>query len=213
MKKTDSTPEIEDIKTILEQLQSMQVPPKQSGAFDTHDSIADTEQDPVLRASKDTNNSIFFMLIFSVIIVFGAGAYIMWPQLNQKPQHKEKTSTPLPQIIDTIDKAAKRTDDKTTIEIAESEALMSEGKVLEARNLLIKLAEKEAALNSIAFSKIAFSLGQSFDPFFLMKLKSSDAEADVSEAKRWYNKWFETAQKNGLVKDNSKLQEILKKLN
>jgi hypothetical protein len=84
-------------------------------------------------------------------------------------------------------------------------ALLESGEVREARALLLTEPETNR-------SDVAWTLARSFDGNYLSTLSKSDATADSSEARRWYQRWFELASKEGSVAATARLDRLLQTL-
>jgi len=87
--------------------------------------------------------------------------------------------------------------------LKDARRLMAEGQVLTAREALLKAADPPSA-------DVALAIARSYDPTFLRSVPAPDAEADVTEAERWYRRWREIAVKDGVVMDEERLQRILR---
>ena len=80
-------------------------------------------------------------------------------------------------------------------------ALMSKGRVREARERLLVLASKGSP-------DAAWDLARSYDPNVLAALPA-DVAPDVTEATRWYRAWYAAAVREGLVADSVSLERII----
>ena len=83
--------------------------------------------------------------------------------------------------------------------------LLENGQVRETRALLL-------GAPAAARSDIALILARSFDGNYLQTLNRSDVQADSAEARRWYQRWFELASKEGSVPTTVRLDRLLQSL-
>jgi hypothetical protein len=80
--------------------------------------------------------------------------------------------------------------------------LFAQGDVVSARNSLSRGGPQRNA-------SFAFALAQSYDPNYLQSLPNANSGPDISEAARWYKKWYELAVQSGLQMDPGQLQRII----
>jgi hypothetical protein len=88
---------------------------------------------------------------------------------------------------------------------AQARMMMESGQVRDARALLLSLPESDR-------SDIALILARSFDGNYLKTLRASDGAADSGTARRWYQRWFELASKEGSVPTTVRLDRLLQSL-
>jgi hypothetical protein len=80
--------------------------------------------------------------------------------------------------------------------------LMAAGRILAAREELLRLAPEDTA-------DVAWALARTYDPNFLATIPGADAGPNVAEATRWYRTWYAVAVKQGLVGDSVSLDRII----
>jgi len=80
--------------------------------------------------------------------------------------------------------------------------LMAAGRILAAREELLRLAPEDTA-------DVAWALARTYDPNFLATIPGADAAPNVEEATRWYRIWYAVAVKQGLVGDSVSLDRII----
>ena len=83
--------------------------------------------------------------------------------------------------------------------------LLENGQVRETRALLL-------GAPAAARSDVALILARSFDGNYLQTLNRSDVQADSAEARRWYQRWYELASKEGSVPTTVRLDRLLQSL-
>lgn len=83
--------------------------------------------------------------------------------------------------------------------------LMASGRVLAARDVLLRVAQAGSA-------DVAWALARSYDPNYLVTIRAADARPDVAEATRWYRTWYDIAVKQGLVADSVSLDRIIRSM-
>jgi hypothetical protein len=86
--------------------------------------------------------------------------------------------------------------------LTDTRRLLSEGNISSARALLLRGGAE-------AHAEVAFVLAQSYDPNYLQSLPKANSAPDLSEAARWYKKWYELAVRSGLEMDPGRLQRII----
>lgn len=57
--------------------------------------------------------------------------------------------------------------------------------------------------------QLAFLLAQTYDPTYLSSLPRANVSADVSEAERWYETWYELERQTNPEIDSTKLKRVL----
>lgn len=90
--------------------------------------------------------------------------------------------------------------DAPTLQVAVR--LMAAGRILAAREQLLRLAPEETA-------DVAWALARTYDPNFLATVPVADAVPNVAEATRWYRTWYAVAVREGLVGDSVSLDRII----
>ena len=83
--------------------------------------------------------------------------------------------------------------------------LMADGRITQARALLLNDAAPERSAADLM-------LARSYDPNFLSSLAKADAAPDIAEARRWYQRWYERALKEGAVPQTMRLDLLLRSL-
>jgi len=80
--------------------------------------------------------------------------------------------------------------------------LMAAGRILAAREQLLRLAPEDTA-------DVAWALARTYDPNFLATIPLADGVPNVAEATRWYRTWYAVAVRQGLVGDSVPLDRII----
>jgi hypothetical protein len=112
-----------------------------------------------------------------------------------------ETSRPAPQA-GTIDVRPSIPPALTNPSIANAHLLMDGGHVVAAREMLSRP-------DLSASQEGAWLLARSYDPSYLMTIRSPDASADQRQAEQWYRRWRDIAARNGMVMDDQRLQRII----
>jgi hypothetical protein len=98
---------------------------------------------------------------------------------------------------------ARRSEPTSALQVASD--LMASGRVLAARDVLLRVAQEGSA-------DVAWALARSYDPNYLVTIRAADARPDVAEATRWYRGWYDIAVKQGLVADSVSLDRIIRSM-
>lgn len=88
---------------------------------------------------------------------------------------------------------------------ARARRLLESGQIREARALLLGTPDT-------ARSDIALILARSFDGNYLQTLTHSDVAPDSAQARRWYQRWYDLASKDGSVPATVRLDRLLQSL-
>jgi hypothetical protein len=80
--------------------------------------------------------------------------------------------------------------------------LMDGGHIVAAREMLSRP-------DLSASQEGAWLLARSYDPSYLMTIRSPDAPADQRQAEEWYRRWRDIAGRNGMVMDDQRFQRII----
>jgi hypothetical protein len=98
---------------------------------------------------------------------------------------------------------ARKSEPVSALQVASD--LMASGRVLAARDVLLRVAQEGSA-------DVAWALARSYDPNYLVTVQAADARPDVAEATRWYRAWYDIAVKQGLVADSISLDRIIRSM-
>jgi hypothetical protein len=198
-------PKLSEVKAVLQRLQGFEAEPDEPAAQKAAGAEPRSAPGGVALAGA-------FILLATAVGLFG-GVYMfarsMSPSSNAPvPTEGSTTQTaavppspspeqgaaPSPQRIDPSSPEA-----KAALEGART--LVAKGKVREAREQLLALANKGSP-------DAAWDLARSYDPNVLAGLPA-DAGPDVQEATRWYRAWYAAAVRDGLVADSVSLERII----
>lgn len=206
--KKDPDLQVDDIKDILEQLQNLNISENSVITEDNKISIDETKS-KVSVESKDNKNTLFISLSILALCISGAAGFSVYffsqqPVNEPVPVEKKVEQKEVVQNNVITPNTQKAPENKV---ITRSKILISEGKILSARKLLL-----EEVKNNSEIPEIPFLLAQTYDPNFLKELPTFDADAELNEARRWYETWYEIAQKGTNPPSLEQLRHILSSL-
>jgi len=202
MRQAKKEPKLDEVKFVLKKLQHLHTPEEEgagacfpSGAFTKAD-VRISGRKPAAKENNARPGSRMILYLsaagviaVSAIILFAAGI----PAIPDNWKIAEGKSGASGLI---------REDRSDSVLLAEARQALSEGDALRARSALLR-AEPER------HPKVAFMLAQSYDPNYLQSLTKANGLPDKTEAKRWYEKWYELAVRSGLEMDSGRLQRII----
>ena len=120
-------------------------------------------------------------------------APIIAPEPPPEPQSKPAplvAAVPVPPVVHLVDLAQR------------ARSMLDSGQVRDARALLLAAPDTDR-------SDVALVLAHSYDGNYLQTLGRPDATGDSGEARRWYQRWFDLASKDGSVPKTLHLDRLL----
>lgn len=202
MGKFEDNQKVEQVKAILNQLQSIELQPEAGGVHVASDQIfhetsSTSDQHHKLYGKSDVSSSVmegryksnFSLYLFSAafsFLAFGVVIYVLVIQDKTAPDYqippKVETSSRENTVTQSID-TSQSTSQKPEF-LLKAQSLLKKGQIIEARTLLLN-AQTANPQNS----EVVLLLARSYDPEFLKGVVSANAEPDLQEAKNWYRKW------------------------
>ncbi len=212
--------QVDDIKDILEQLQNLNI---SENSVITEDNKISLDETKNMSSSKppSKSNSLFISLSILALCISGAAGYSVYyfsqqpavkpVKVEQKVEEKEAVQQivkqpPPKEPSENLEPRENKNPPENKV-ITRSKKLISEGKILSARKLLLGEIR-----NNTNIAEIPFLLAQTYDPNFLKDLPSFDADAELNEARKWYQTWYDIAQNSANPPSLQRLRDILNSL-
>ena len=139
------------------------------------------------------------MMTAGVVLVFGYALPGFRPQAPSTPKDgpsRQPASSKVPEA------SAVFTGSAVSPAVEAAQALMSTGRVQDARQRLLAMA-------SDGSPDVAWALARSYDPNHLKGIQGPDADPDIAEATAWYRTWHAAAVKQRMITDSFSLEKII----
>ncbi|WP_170937380.1 MULTISPECIES: hypothetical protein [Rhodomicrobium] len=205
---TKQDEKLDEVRAILQRLQRISTGAENDEAADP--AAASPPPAPIANAASPLPRKPAMIAVFAaagLVLLAGAGL-LVWPG-GKKPPAIATQSPATTAAITAAPPAAATTETASPAEdgerLAQAQSLMDEGKIAEARQVLLAdLAERKA--------EAALLLARSYDPNALQHIAGPNARADADEAERWYRRWSSIAGRDGLVLDQDRLERIIRSM-
>lgn len=204
MAKSSDTTRLEEVKTLLHQLQRIRSEPTNSNP----------QAKPEGNPSRALGRPRIGLRIAGTTLLFLAAAMAGTTLLFDKPapKHPEPptaavqqpgSSEPLSSLGGT---AEQHPESGTMLSLLQqAQQMMLSGDILGAREILMKSADSGPP-------DVALAVARSYDPNFLRSVTNPNAAPDIEQAALWYRRWHHAAVESGLVTDTLRLERILRSM-
>jgi hypothetical protein len=214
MAKSSDTTRLEEVKTLLHQLQRIRSEPTNSNPQDKpegHPDQAFAGSRTVLPNRRTLSTRPVLMvaaLLFLAAAITGAMLHFDKPA----PEHPEPptaavqqpgSTEPLSSLGGTTEQQPESGAVLSLLQHAQQ--MMLSGDILGAREVLMKSADSGPP-------DVALALARSYDPNFLRSVTNPNAAPDIEQAALWYRRWHDAAVESGLVTDTLRLERILRSM-
>ena len=213
MAKRSDTARLEEVRTLLHQLQRIRSEPANSAPQNGEEANLDGAlEGQSTRQSAFRPRAVRTVFMAGTALVLIACAVAGATLLLYKPASKNSAPTtaaipqqspsePSPSLGQTAQPHADG--GAALILLEQAQEMMLSGDVLGARATLIKSADSGPP-------DVALALARSYDPNFIRSLADPNAAPDVEEATLWYRRWHQAAVEKGQITDNLQLERILR---
>ncbi len=212
-----------EVKAVLERLHRISTDAEEgrdegnAGGFApgaAHPPLAGAPSDdgrPQPRSVPVRSRNIGIVAMTAVVLVLAGVAGVSFLKMKSTPPSEDNAlnlslrketptaalpAPPPPSILSPADESRR---------LSEAEKLMSSGKIVDARKLLLDGPAPQSA-------DTALMLARSYDPNYLRTIDGADAGPDVAEAERWYRAWHATATQKGLLMEPERLDRIIRSM-
>ena len=206
MPKRSQTTQLEEVKTLLHQLQRIRSEP--ANPDPQHGSEGGFSQAPLRTRSAKP------LLLGSVALILIAAAIVGASFLRDKPgrENRESATAALQQPASLAPSSLRGVTAEQLPEtgaalslLQQAQQIMVSGDILRARQMLVSAADAGPP-------DVALVLARSYDPNFLQSVTNPNAAADIEQATLWYRRWHQAAVEKGLVTDTQRLDRILRSM-
>jgi hypothetical protein len=206
MAKSSDAARLEEVKSLLHQLQRIRSEPANADQQDRPDGDAAT-------ASSEARALPVTPLIMggaALLTAASIGAWFLFtpqmlpnPEPAAAPQSMAIAPLPLPSPV-----GAPEPRPETAMELPllrQAQQMMLGGDISGARAILAQSADSGPP-------DVALALARSYDPNFLRSVSNPNAAPDIEQATLWYRRWHNAAVQNGQITDALRLDRILRSM-
>lgn len=216
MAKSSETARLEEVKTLLHQLQRIRSEPANSGPPDGPEESS-SQGGRRARGGPSARRTMPIkpvLMAGAALLLVGAaitGASLLFEK--PAPERREIPTAALqqPGSAEPMSSPGGGTTEQhpetgaTLSLLQHAQQMMLGGDILGARAMLMKSADSGPP-------DVALALARSYDPNFLQSVTNPNAVPDVEQAALWYRRWHHAAVENGLVTDTQRLERILRSM-
>lgn len=206
MAKSADTARLEEVRTLLHQLQRIRAEPASSGH----------EDGPKENHAKRPGRSAFRTKVLKPVLLAGTALLLLASAvagallLHQKPEPETATAAIPPRSsgeISSLGETAEQHQDASgsLVLLEQAQQMMLDGDILGARATLMKSADSGPP-------DLALALARSYDPNFLRSVNNPNASPDIEQATIWYRRWHLAAVESGQIADSLSLEPILRSM-
>jgi hypothetical protein len=219
MAKSSDTARLEEVRTLLHQLQRIRSEPAGSGPQEKHErNPGDAAGRPEPGRSHLRARAVAgAALLVIAAAIMGALLLLDVPAPRDPPTAAVQPVQPAPpmqpvQPVQPVQPASQGEPAEPAPErgaglvpLEQAQQMMLGGDVLGAREALLNSADS-------GLPDVAFALARSYDPNFLQSVTNPNAAPDIEQAALWYRRWHRAAVENGQVTDALRLERILRSM-
>lgn len=214
MAKSSDTARLEEVRTLLHQLQRIRAEPANPDPQDGNEGKpGQTPEQPRENRSAFRSKAVKPVLMAGTTLLLLAAAVTGALLLRDKPAPENRdpptatiqprTSEPFSSLGET---AEQHPDTGASLALLEqAQQMMLSGDILSARATLMKSADSGPP-------DVALALARSYDPNFLRSVTNPNASPDIEQATLWYRRWHYAAVESGQIADSLSLDPILRSM-
>jgi len=218
MAKSSETARLEEVKTLLHQLQRIRSEPANSGPPNGPEgSSRQGGRRPGGGPSARRTMPIRPVLMAGAALLLVGAAVTGASLFSEKPAPERREAAPTAAAVQQPGPAEPMSSPEggttepspetgaTLSLLQHAQQMMLGGDILGARTMLMKSADSGPP-------DLALALARSYDPNFLRSVTNPNATPDVEQATLWYRRWHDAAVEDGLVTDTLRLERILRSM-
>lgn len=208
MAKRSQTAQIEEVKTLLHQLQRIRFEPANPDPQDGRE--GDSGQAPVRPRTRSAKPFLVGGVALVLISAAIAGASLLRDKPGRQNRDSATAAVQQPASLAPPSPGGAMTAQLPEMGAAlsllqQAQQIMVSGDILRARQILVSAADAGPP-------DVALALARSYDPNFLQSVTNPNAAADIEQATLWYRRWHQAAVEKGLVTDTQRLDRILRSM-
>ena len=204
MAKSSDTARLEEVRTLLHQLQRIRSEPAGSGPQEKHErspgqaSGRPEKGQSHLRAKAVAGAA----LLVIAAAIMGALLLVDVPAPGDPPTAAVQPVQPASQGEPAEPAEPGPEPGAGLVPLQQAQQMMLSGDILGAREALMQSDDPGSP-------DVAWALARTYDPNFLQSVTNPNAAPDIEQATFWYRRWHQAAVENGQITDAVRLERIL----